>query len=279
MPRNLAEELIASVEEHYVVLGRTIYAVRRVNSDQLRHQGWATLEGSSSARAALAEAQERAEELQARSDGMTPEELAEAQRQVAAQRESYWRAMVGRPEGAEAMLSRSDAYICAAVVGAGALRDDLPAVGCEVLTPDQAPEVVAQDLRTPEEIASGSWPDPVYLVPQTFVRELVAEDAAQRRTWVHRLSTAQRTTLGTAIAQLQEVASEVAPFRRLAGPRRPALAAHGGDGDPPARAAAHEPVGDGSDPVVQGRSRKGDRRARQEREAGVSRARSGPVRE
>jgi len=258
MPKNVARLIAESAREHYVVLDRTIYAIRRINSDQLRHHGWAELEGASSVKAALEQIDREAEDLRKRIDPKRrkkPDD--ELRMKLLELQRSRMLAIYSRPESAEAQLARCTAYICAAVVGAGRLRDDVDLKELVVVLPDDAdPATLAEDLRLPDEIEHGA--PPVYLAPVRFVQDEAAEDLDHAITWVHRLSAIQRSTLGALVIDLQSVAGEVTSFRRAAGAAGGVLEAGEGDGALAARGAGAGPVAGGvRDPVPAGRRDRG----------------------
>jgi hypothetical protein len=76
---SLAEQFVREIVG-YIALGQHVWRVRRVNSDQLRREGYAHLEGSEAYRAVQASIKrERTERLVARSE----HESEEARRQAA----------------------------------------------------------------------------------------------------------------------------------------------------------------------------------------------------
>lgn len=218
--KNVARLIAESTRERYVVLGRTIYAVRRADSDALRHVGFAALEGAASVREAMDRiGAEQADEVK-RLNGMPADQRAAAQAEVMARLtdlgQRRLQAMVATPSGDAAMLERCTAYLCAAVVGAGMLRADASDFGSVAVLADQVePSSVAEDLRDEDEIAAGVAP--TYLAPIRYVRSQAEEDLDAGRVWVQTLSIEQRSALGMVVIGLQSVASEVTPFRRAAG--------------------------------------------------------------
>lgn len=271
MPKNVAKLLVESTRERIVVLGRTLYAVGRVDSDKLARAGWAELEGSSLAKAALDEIEAEQAELTARISGPKQAEQIAGQREAAAKRlreisQNRWKALVARPEGAESMLARCTAYVCAAVFRAGRLLDTAT-VGTDagVLPDTLDPATVAEDLREPDEIARGDRP--CYLGPIRFVPKQTDEDPEKNVVWVHRLSEEQRLTLGVIVMGLQSAAGEVTSFRGQPGAVRGDLAPGVSDGAlAPRGAGADAPADSAGDPVP---ARRRDRGQRRDRAAGT----------
>lgn len=265
--RDLVRELAESARKHHIVLGRHLYEVRRVNSDQLRLHGWASLEGSASVKPALEEADAQRKKLLDRVNGKVgkPDPAA-----VTALRElemSKVRAMASRPEGAAALLDRWTAYVCAAVVGLGALREGVDYGPAAVLPPEVAPASVAVDLRDAADLEAGR-PFACFQAIR-YVQAEADEDLDTGAVWVHRLTAEQRTTLGGIIVSLQSVASEVTPFRRAAGAAGAVSSAGEGVREVAARGAGADPVPDGVQPGVPAGRRKSRGRGGRAAQAGV----------
>lgn len=222
----VAAQLVESTGNRLIVVAGMVLEVQRVDSDMLRREGWAALEGASSVREALERIRQEQQAERSAFAG-TPEEVrvARSQHNRELAEKSARRtleAMLSRPEGQVEFLRRCTAYLCAAVVRLGVARPDLelpiqdPTVGPFALLPPGTPAPdVAKDLRTEEEAAAGA--PPVFLEPGGFVRLREQEDAAAGRVWAHRLSEAQRMAVGSAILSLQSVAVSVRPFRGAAG--------------------------------------------------------------
>lgn len=244
--RDLVRELAESAHRHYIVLGRSLYQVQRVNSDQLRLHGWASLEGSASVKPALEEVDKQRAALQARVGGKTIAADPAALQALQALQLAKLHALTSRPEGASALLDRWTAYVCAAVVGLGALREGVSYGAAAVLPPEVDPSSVALDLRDAKDLEAGRAP--AHFQAIRYVQDEASEDLDAGVVWVHRLTAEQRTTLGGVIVSLQSVASEVTPFRRAAGAAGDVLSAGEEVREVAARGAGAESVPDGLQP-------------------------------
>lgn len=212
---SIAAEIAAEGRERLYVVGRRLYGIRRVNSDDLRHTGWAALEGAAAVRQVEEAARKEAEEIRARLAALSPEQ-AEAAREAARDKVAEWQqgrmlAMLGRPEGEAAFLARCTAYLCAAVAKVGRLLPEVEVAVGEVAS--------GTDLATIAEPIPGTDP-PRYSEPIRFVRAEAEEDLDKGVVWVHRLTDDVRVTLGLLAIQAQGVAQELAPFRGATGAAR-----------------------------------------------------------
>lgn len=126
---NLAAEFAREIVG-YVAMGPRVWRVRRVNSDLLRRQGHAHLEGSEAYRRVQETIKrERTEKLVARGDHPSEEaraaavaKVGEVERQRAQQR---LEALLATPESQAALLARCDAYLCASVDACALLETPL----------------------------------------------------------------------------------------------------------------------------------------------------------
>lgn len=254
---SIAHEIASQARERYVVLGQRIFAVRRVNSDDLRHVGWAALEGTASVREAQKRMAAEVRELRDRLNGTPAEQIAAERAKVGARLEQMavekLELLEGRPEGRNAFLERCTAYVCAAVCGAGRLLQRYSGEAL-VLNDGVDPDQIAEPLP---DAGDGRIR---YLEPVRFVRLEADEDLDAGRIWVHRLTEDDRRSLGLQCIALQSVASEVAPFRRAAGAARDVSPAGDDVQGAPAPAPAARPVGGGVQRRgTRGRARGGER--------------------
>lgn len=210
----------------YVRLGRMVYRCRRVNADALLAEGYAHLEGSSSAREAVAQIEKQRKVEYLKSIGAAADDasaLEKVELSADARNRARFEAWASTPAGAKAMRERANAYVCAAIDGAGRVRDDYTSTArLELLD-----ESVLEDVLDQERGGHG-------IEPWRFVREEGQQDYDKGVVWVHALAEVERVSLGMAIQQLNSVAGEVQPFR--GGPRdaRPSRSA----GEPVRGAAA-----------------------------------------
>lgn len=209
---SIAAEIAAGGGERLYVVGRRLYGVRRVNSDDLRHTGWAALEGAAAVRQVEEQARKEAEEMRSRIAALSPEQQEQARdiakEKLAEYQQGRLMAMLGRPEGQTAFYARCTAYLCAAVCKAGRLRDDVEMEAGEVPP--------GTDLATIAQPIPGTDP-PRYSEPIRFVRAEAEEDLDKSVVWVHRLSDEVRVALGMLCLSAQGVAQELAPFRGATG--------------------------------------------------------------
>ena len=218
----LAATIAAPAAPKLIAWGDLVYRVRRVDSDDLRRVGFAALEGSASVREAETELRRLQREARARISKLTPEEaiveLEKAAAREAEIAEQRLVAVLGRPEGQTALLDRYDAYICAAITGAGRLLATTERRPPGVVVDADDPAKVLEDLRDQEEIEAGK--EPVYIEAIRFSQREAEHDPDRGVVWIHALSEDQRRLLGAAIGILQSVTGALVPFRLE--PRGPA---------------------------------------------------------
>jgi hypothetical protein len=266
MPRNVARLLAESTRQHVAVVGRLLFGIERVDSSQLAHYGWAELEGAAAVRQIDAQLEAEQEAFRARLSGSKAAAQIEAEQAQAFERlrelgRSRWKAMIGRPEGAEALRRRCDAYVCAAVARMGHL---LPGAAVpEGVLPDGADlATIAVDLRDEAEVAAGVAP--IYLAPTRFVIKQAEEDLDKGVVWVHSLSPDQRGALGLIIMGVQEGGADLACFRGEPGALRGDLADRDRDGALAPRGAGADALADGVHdpmPASRGGRNRSERRA------------------
>lgn len=259
----IALALAAATDRHLVVLGDLVLEVERVNSDQLRRHGWSELEGSSSAREALALVRQEKMAAREAASGNAPEvsaaRLEHHRTTVAAQSQKAFAALTARPEGQVAFVSRCTAYVCAMVVRAGFAKEgDLPGVKVTKAVGRLGVLPAGTDPATVTFFKEGEQP----LETMRYVQDRSKENPAEGVLWVHRLTEEQRTALGLVLIGLQSVAPEVTPFR---------VATGGAPADPPAREGVREvaargaqadAVPDGAGGGVRGAARRDRRKSR-----------------
>lgn len=237
----LAAAIAATTKPRLIAWGDLVYRVIRVDSDDLRRVGFATLEGAASVREVDVRLREVQRQTRAKVSKLKPEEaeaeLAKAKEREAALAEDRLVALLGRAEAQVAVLDRYDAYICSAITGVGRLLDTTErhplGVVVDVSYEDRA--TVLEDLRDEAEVGAGA--EPIYIEQIRFVQSEKDHDPDKGRVWVHSLNEEQRRLLGTAIAVLQSVAGDLVPFRLQ--PRAPADP--GEAGDPIQQATARDP--------------------------------------
>src|SRR5262245_47875262 len=144
--------IAAASRPRYVVVGRAIWGVRRVNSDDLRAVGYAALEGSAAGRQAAAEMSKLRREAKDLAAGATPDQIeaheVELQKQLRAVVERRDAAFGSSADGARALQQRLDGYVVAAVQRCGILLDDVEYEKVDILPDDVDPATIAKDLRS-----------------------------------------------------------------------------------------------------------------------------------
>jgi hypothetical protein len=211
----MAAILAAPARPVLISFGRLVYEVRRVNSDDLRRVGYAVLEGAASVRAAEKEIKEESRKARALLKATPAEELAEqealAEERLAEISIRRFEALTATPQSQVALLERCGAYICAAVVGAGRLREEVETPDLGVVVAADDPATVLEDLRSDAEIEAGK--PPIYVERISYVRLEAEQNIDAGRIWLHALPEDDRSLLGSAIILLQSVSREVTPFR------------------------------------------------------------------
>ena len=230
----MAAILAAPARPVLISFGRLVYEVRRVNSDDLRRVGYAVLEGESSVRAAEREIKDEARRARKLLRGLSGEaKTTEARRiegELEEKEEKRLELMLESPQRQVALLERSAAYICAAIVGAGRLLDGVASPDLGTVIDAADPALVLEDLRSDAEIEAGK--PPIYVEPIRYVQEEAEQDPDKGRIWVHALPEGERRILGGAVIVLQGVSREIRPFRL----------------EPPAAPDAGQPVDEVSPP-------------------------------
>lgn len=201
---NILRKIASNSEPRYIALGTAVYRVERVVSDEIRRQGWATLEGASATQEALQRAQDdllRAHDVSRGVDPATLDARSARDQEAEQDRARAVIAAMNRDAASQlAFLARCDAYVLAAVSGIGDPSE--PVDGAKVYPRG----TVAADVSA--EVVSAR-----------FVRARSEEDVDAGRVWLHHLSEAERRNLGLLIQSVQQedAAREVAPFRGGAG--------------------------------------------------------------
>lgn len=210
----MASILAAPARPQLLAFRGFVYEVQRASSDALSRVGYAVLEGEASVKAAEREIREDLRKLREVIKATPPEEREAArerlERQVFEKQVKRLELMQAKPEQQIAMLERCNAYICAAVVGAGKLLPEYEDTPIGVIEAAD-PAAVLVDLRSEEEIAEGKRPS--YVEPIRYVQTLAEQDVAKGLIWVRALPEEDREALGSAIISLQGVAKEIKPFR------------------------------------------------------------------
>lgn len=214
----------------YVAVGPHVWRVRRVNSDLLRREGHAHLEGSEAFRAVQARIkQERTERLVARGEYESEEarraaveRVAQVERERAQQR---LEALLATEESRAALLARCDAYLCASIDA------------CAVLV-DPVAEPVRFDGPPPVQ---GTWE------PWAWVRSEEDHDPSAGRVHVGFWPSSTRQLVGLAVQGLQEglTRRRVEPFPPGSGAAAPRVPAGAVVRDDAVAGAAVEPGGAG----------------------------------
>lgn len=271
----ITEALAAAGHARYVVVGRAMFAVRRIDTDELRQVGFAQLEGSSAAKQAEAQIADERRQGEALIRAMTPGEAREAEaKHIGRLRElqvSRFRSMIATPDGDRAFMRRCNAYICASVTRVGTLLEGVVLPDRTLIPDDEDPAGFAEDARSEAEVQAGA--PPVYSEPIQFVQDEADHKPSEGRLWVHLLSVSDRFTLGQAIMDMQtaSVVREVLPFRGGSRGRQDLPPTRGDVRTDASRDPAVEPVRDGVQPAGDGARSKGRARADREGRGSVPR--------
>jgi hypothetical protein len=211
----------------YLGMGRVVWRLRRVNSEQLQAQGYAALEGSEAYAAVQAEiARERKEHIaglgQHADEAARRANIARVAEVERARTLKRLEALQSTAEGRAALLARCEAYLCASVDGVANLT-----------TPIEEPGGVLWAAEPPNQ----GWED------WQWVRDERREDKPRGIVWVGRLPAQLREVLGLAVQSTQGglTRKRVDTFRAGSGPA-PAAAPPGPDlRDPPGGSPPVEP--------------------------------------
>lgn len=231
--RNLVRDWATAIVGYLSVDG-LVFRVRRVRTAELARTGLAHLEGTEAYREIRAEAAaDRERQLLALN--RTPAELAEAQGEADEARLVRTLRNLARleetPQGREALLARSDAYVCAALDGAAQLVTPVDRPTIDV----SPPPIVTVDPETGAPYPDGGWAPWRWSTSEEDHDRGIA--SLQRRTEADRHLWAQLIQ----ILLHRETRQAVEPFRP--GPGGAATTARPGEGLP------HGPVvGGGVEP-------------------------------
>lgn len=189
---------------------RLIVCCKRATSRELSKLGVLALVGADVVaeikQSVIDEAQHEMWKLGAR----TAEEMEAAEEKIRASKAraaaSALDSLANNPKTVEALIERSDAWVCASVEGIGIAKEG---VDLGVLPLDSLPPVVCEVLGTRAVAPGSDQEEPVYLVP---IR-LVLKDPGPGDTLLYEyLSEETRASLGALIQKAFDVTKEVRPL-------------------------------------------------------------------
>jgi hypothetical protein len=194
----------ATAARYAAVLGGAVFRLKHVRSRDLILVGFAALEGDR-ALAGL-QKEQREERKLAKMDPDQQTKMAEIQR---LQMIAYFERISSKPSSAVAFEERMDAYVCAAVTGAGQLTGEALA---QLGISKERPVVPLGSDFNPEEWCELDESG-VHIVPMRYVREEADADG-EAVLWVDSLPDLQRGALGAYVmAQSKGVGAALRPFR------------------------------------------------------------------